>query len=98
MKKHNVEQLFNDHEKLDEKRFNAAKSRDQGMSKKLDKILGNHLAHMEPDLAALKEIQSVQNETLKWQNKLLIGILGGIGSLFITVIAGVAIAFLTKFV
>lgn len=38
---------FRDHEEHDDNRFTA-------LDGKLEKILNNHLAHMEPDLASMK--------------------------------------------
>ncbi len=73
-----VKQLFEQHEKDDTRRFGE-------INTKLDTVLNNHLAHMEPDISAIKE-------GMKRQDWLLMGIVSGIG----TIIVGVLISILTK--
>ncbi len=75
-----VTQLFLRHETRDEERFGDVNS-------KLDKILNNHLYHMEPDIASIKSNNEWQNYILKW-------LMGGIG----TIVAGLILALITKFI
>ncbi len=82
-----VKELFIRHEARDEVRF-------MDVGEKLDKILYNHLSHMEPDLAETRESMAEVKEALKWNTWLLKGFAMGVGSLLLALI----LAILTKII
>lgn len=79
-KKMGITELFASHEERDTQRFEEAANRDVAMDAKLDKMLNNHLHHMENDMW-----------WIKW---LVIGLVTGVGGIFATVLAAIAVKYL----
>ncbi len=65
-----IKDFFIHHETEDERRFGEAADRDKSMDDKLDKMLNNHLAHIEPDLAEAK----IDLKWMKWIGYVIIAI------------------------